>query len=197
MDTNKLLDPIDLALAMKQVFDQLKVQHFIGGSIASSLVGEYRFTNDIDFIARLEPNHVSPLVKQLGSEFYLSPEALERAVKARESFNVIHIPSVQKVDIFVSKDSDYDHEQMSRRRLLNVRDGVDLYIASTEDIVLAKLIWFKKGGLVSDRQWSDILGVLRVQKEAIDHAYLQKWSSALLIRDLFDKAVAEALSIAQ
>jgi len=63
-------------------------------------------------------------------------------------------------------------------------------IASPEDTVLAKLVWFRKGGEVSDRQWHDILGILKVQSKRLDFDYLRNWAARLSVSDLLERAMA-------
>ena len=192
MATEELLDPLEIAHQIAQALNRLNLPYFIGGSIASSLVGEYRYTNDIDFITDLTSQHVDAFLRGLAEHYYVSRDAMMRAIERNGSFNLIHIPSVQKVDIFIAGKTPFAKEQMARRRSVEVRPGINLFIASAEDIVLSKLIWFKKGGSVSDRQWGDVLGVLKVQSEKIDLHYLQQWAAQLSVLNLLEEAEKEA-----
>ncbi|MFH1263588.1 MAG: hypothetical protein V1495_09145, partial [Pseudomonadota bacterium] len=162
MVTDPPIDPISVSNSVGLILDQVGVPYFIGGSIASSLLGEYRFTNDVDFVAELSLSQLGSLVQSLGADYYISEDAARRAVAEGGSFNLIHIPSVQKIDIFVSRNSPFEKEQMARRRSMEIRPGIRLFMASPEDLIVSKLVWFKKGGSVSDRQWRDVLGVLKV-----------------------------------
>lgn len=171
----------------------LGVQHFVGGSLASSAHGVPRASVDADVVAALRPEHVGPLAARLKDAFYLDEDRLRDAVERRRSVNVIHLDTMYKIDIFVAKDRAWDQLALGRsqRRSLTGRDEDVHPIASAEDIVLAKLEWFRTGGESSERQWNDVLGVLRAQT-GLDEAYLRQWSAVLGVADLMERAFSEA-----
>ncbi len=175
-------------------FDVAGVRYFLGGSVASALYGEARSTRDIDFVAAMLPVHVRPFVATLGTEFYADAQAIAEAVAARRSFNVIHLDTVVKADVFVFKADAFGHSQFSRRtgKQLSADDSTLISVASPEDTVLAKLQWYRDGGGVSDRQWNDVLGVLKVQAASLDRAYLRDWARELELTDLLRRALDEA-----
>ena len=110
------------------------------------------------------------------------------------AFNVIHLDSMLKVDVFAAR-ADPFHLMQMRRRVLQATgpDGqTSIYVASPEDTILAKLQWYRDGGGVSDRQWNDVLGVLKVQGPALDRAYLREWGSQLGLTDLLQRAMDAA-----
>ncbi|MHC4819485.1 MAG: hypothetical protein ACYTF8_15680 [Planctomycetota bacterium] len=177
-----------------QVLEQLDVAHQLGGSVASSAYGQARATMDVDLVARLDESHVRPIADALQEAYYLDEGAMREAILRRSSFNLIHQATMMKVDVFVPKDRPYDAEALRRRR----RDRLDetpgareFCVATPEDIVLSKLEWYDLGGRVSERQWDDVLGVLRVQGDAIDEAYLRRWAPELRIADLLQRALQE------
>jgi hypothetical protein len=190
MATESLPDPLEVAARLGALLERRGIPYFVGGSIASSFLGEFRYTNDVDFVAELEPGHLEALFRELGDEFYVSREAALRAVQACGSFNLIHIPTVQKVGLFTPERTPFAREQIRRRRTVEIRPGLRLFIASPEDVVLSKLLWYRKGGSVSDRHWSDILGVLKVQGPSLDKGYLERWAGELGVRDLLDRALS-------
>lgn len=175
-------------------FDVAGVRYFLGGSVASALYGEARSTRDIDFVAAMLPPHVDPFVAALGSEFYADAQAIAEAVATHRSFNVIHLDTMVKVDIFVFKADAFGRSQFSRRttKQLSASDSTLINVASPEDTILAKLQWYRDGGGVSDRQWNDVLGVLKVQGPALDRAYLDEWARNLGLTVLWRRAVDEA-----
>jgi hypothetical protein len=116
---------------------------------------------------------------------------IRRAIQAHRSFNVIHIRSAQKVDIFPATE-EFHEAQLERATVIPLgAGGIPCPVASAEDILLAKLRWYRMGGEVSERQWGDIAGILAVAP-GLDAAYLRKWAARLGVEDLLDKAVAEA-----
>ncbi len=177
-----------------RAFEALRVPYFLGGSMASSVHGIYRATADADFVAALGPHHAEPLVRLLQPAFYAELEAIRTATVSQRSFNVIHLDTMLKVDVFVASSAPFHLMQMRRRVLQAVTpDGqTTFYVASPEDTVLAKLQWYRDGGGVSDRQWNDILGVLKVQGPTLDRAYLDQWARELGVTDLLRRALDDA-----
>jgi hypothetical protein len=186
------VDPIEVALTMARAFDTLGVIHTIGGSIASSIAGEPRSTLDIDVVAALRESDIAPLVTALSGDFYVSDEALRRAVRERSSANLIHQATQVKVDIFVAGGTPLDEQQLRRRQKIELTDGRILHVHPPEDILLQKLHWYRKGGETSDRQWRDILGIVRVQAQHLDRDYLRVNAPTLDVADILARALNEA-----
>jgi hypothetical protein len=177
-----------------QAFENIGVDYLIGGSVASSVFGEPRQTVDADLVARLLGRHAEPLVKQLAGKFYADLPVILGAIQNQSSFNLIHLETMTKVDVFVSWRSAFGQSQFSRRQKKTVGQypPLELYFASAEDTVLAKLEWYRKGGEVSERQWRDLLGVLKVQAGAVDRKYLEHWAGELGVAGLLRRALDEA-----
>jgi len=95
-------DPIAVALAVTSALDALGIANTVGGSIASSYAGEPRSTIGIDIVAAIESRHVKELVSALSADFYIDDKALQRAIHDRSSANLIHQPSMLKVDLFIA-----------------------------------------------------------------------------------------------
>jgi hypothetical protein len=185
------VDPIAIALAVARALDALGIIHTIGGSIASSIAGEPRSTLDIDIVAALTESDVPRLVAALAADFYVDDQNLQRAVRERSSANVIHQATQLKVDIFVAGGTPLDEQQLRRRQAVEVREGRTLYVHPPEDILLQKLYWYRKGGAASDRQWRDILGIIRVQAQQLDRDYLRVNAPVLDVADLLARAFSE------
>ena len=187
-------EPLAVTLLVIDAFEQLNIPYLIGGSLASALHGTARSTLDTDLVADLQPEQVNPLVEMLLNEFYVDDEMVLDAIIHQGSFNVIHLSTAFKVDVFITKQRGFDRMQLQRRQLEVIVDEPErrAYVATAEDIILAKLEWYRMGGEVSDRQWRDILGVIKVQAGRLDADYLQKWSVELGVSDLLQKALKES-----
>jgi hypothetical protein len=185
------IDPIEVAVSVVRALESLGIASTVGGSIAASFAGEPRSTVDIDIVAAIEPRHVPELVEALLPDFYVDADALARAARNHGSTNLIHHASSLKVDLFVAGGTPLDALQLSRRQMIQVGGGATLGIHPPEDILLQKLRWFRLGGEVSDRQWRDVVGIVRVQGERLDLDYLQKNAPVLNVADLLERALRE------
>lgn len=183
------VDPIAVALQVADALDALGVASTIGGSIAASFAGEPRSTIDIDIVAAIDESHIAGLVAALSDQFYIDPESIRRAVRMRGSANLIHQATQYKVDLFVAGGTPLDAQQLARRRPVNIGDRT-LFIHPPEDILLQKLRWFRLGGEVSDRQWRDVLAIVRTQGSRLDRGYLSAHAPSLGVEDLLFKALA-------
>jgi hypothetical protein len=191
---DQAVKPPELLRALEPVVEALEVlgvPYYVGGSVASSARGIPRASLDVDVVVQLEPQHITALVEHLQETYYLDETRLREAVAARRSFNLIHLETMLKVDVFVSKGRAFDRLAQDRARPEAIEEGRGIFIASAEDIVLAKLEWFRAGAEVSERQWSDVLGVLRTQGDALDVHYLEQWAADLGVKDLLDRALKE------
>jgi hypothetical protein len=188
------LEPVDVLRTVVAAFETLGIAYAIGGSWASSLHGEPRMTRDADIAVEPFPGQEGRLAAHFGSDFYLSVDAARSANRERSSFNIIHTPTAFKIDVFVQKSDPFERSVLARRSAASLLDpmGQPLVWVSAEDIILLKLRWFRLGNEVSERQWSDVLGVLRVQGDRLDGPYLATWAGALGVSDLLQKARTEA-----
>jgi len=183
----------DAITPIVEALEHLGVNYHIGGSVASSIYGIIRATIDADLVANLELKHVRPLVKLLEADYYIDEDSVRDAVKRRGSFNAIYLDTMLKVDVFIPKSRLFDQEELRRIQLQPLIEGYrPFYVASPEGTILNKLEWYRMGGEVSDRQWNDILGVLKVQGTNLDMAYLQRWAVALKVSDLLERALVDA-----
>lgn len=187
----------DVLAAVKpvvEVFEQLGIGYLIGGSIASSVYGVARSTLDADLMADVKPEHVTAIVELLGADYYVSEGAIREALNRRSSFNLVHLDTMVKIDVFIPKGEPFDQSTLRRRQttILGKDEPRFFQLTSPEDIILLKLDWFRQGGAESVKQWRDILGVLRVQAEAIDRAYLSEWANKLGLKELLDQALVDA-----
>jgi hypothetical protein len=175
------------------ILERLGIDYAVGGSIASSIYGKVRFTQDADITVEPFMSRAEKLFELLKPQYYISKEAMYRDLRQHSSFNIIHLGSAFKIDIFVRKDTPFEKQLMSRRRLLKLSDSLEkpFSVVSPEDIILLKLQWYRDTGLGSEHQWDDVIGVLKVQVDNLDFEYLKKWSGILRVNDLLEKAMSE------
>ncbi len=166
----------------------------LGGSLASSILGEPRSTHDIDLAVLLPEQQVEAVAARLESRFFVDVESARDAVRRRGMFNVFHRETMLKVDVFVVTDDAFERERMRRRTFVELSDASPQRVAlsTPEDLVVRKLAWFRDGGGVSDRQWRDVLGVLKLQRGRLDLVHMRRWAAHLAVAELLERALVEA-----
>lgn len=186
-------DPLQIAARVATILESLRLEYSIGGSLASSFGGEPRATLDIDFVVRFDESAVPAIVEALEREFYVDDRALQRAAREHSSANAIHLATSVKVDFFAAGGSVLDDDLLARRVAVAVASDppVQIFVHTPEDILLQKLRWYRLGGHVSDRQWRDVLGIVRVQGRRLDQSYLTTGAARLHIEDLLTRALSE------
>jgi hypothetical protein len=189
-----LLDPVQITARVTGVLEKLQVRYLIGGSLASTLHGMVRTTQDSDIVAEMRPEHVADFVRALDDGFYIDAEMVAEAVSHRSSFNIIHRDSFFKVDIFVPRLRPFVEQQLSRaqRQTLSIEPLTEAWVATPEDTLLSKLEWYRLGEEISERQWRDVLGILEVQAGNLDLDYLYHWAKQLDVSDLLERALKQA-----
>ena len=187
-------EPIEVTLKVTNIFEKLGVPYLIGGSLASTLYGMVRTTQDSDIVAEMRLEHVKPFVSALQAEFYIDDEMIVESIQRNSSFNIIHREAMFKVDVFIPRPRPFLQSQLARalRQDFTFESEVSARFASPEDTILSKLEWYRMGGEVSDRQWRDILGVMKTRADDLDLAYLQKWAKELRVSDLLKRALKES-----
>lgn len=188
-----LAEPLSVVAQVADAFNKLGVSYLVGGSLASSVYGIPRATQDVDLVADLPLVAVEDFCSLLKDSFYVDGDMIRDAIARRASFNVVHLGTMFKADVFIMKGDSWSREEMSRVREETIESlGVSIRFASPEDVLLHKLIWYKLGNEISDRQWGDVVGVLRVQGDLLDQKYLEYWADILDVSKLLSRALKEA-----
>ena len=189
-----LSEPLLVVARIATAFESLSVPYIVGGSLASSVYGIPRATQDVDLVAVLSLDHVEPLTVALAGEFYVDGDMIADAIKRRASFNVVHLATMFKADVFVPGRDSWTLEELKRGRTeqFDVESrAVSIRFASPEDTLLHKLVWYKLGNEISERQWRDVLGIMKVQGSQLDSSYLDLWADAIDVVALLNRARRE------
>lgn len=185
---------LDIALKVARALTSVGAEYFLGGSLASSLQGEPRATNDIDFVIALPLGKVGELSAALGDDFEVDTDTLRDAILRARCSNAFYLPVVTKIDFFGRGYEPFDESEFSRRRAVTVTAGGEsLVVKSPEDTVLRKLLWFREGGEESEKQWRDVVSVLKISGDKMDQTYLTSWASRLKITQLLERARSSSL----
>jgi hypothetical protein len=184
--------PIAAIAAVVGALDSMGIPWFLSGSLASSLHGVPRATNDADIVADLPLSAVSELVRRLGDGYYADEAMIRDAFERGAACNIIWLQSMMKVDLSPPRFR-FDREAMARRQCARLSDGdgacLDVQVASPEDIILSKLHWYLAGNSTSERQLRDVRGIIGVHGPELDRSYLQRWATAMGMGDLLQRVL--------
>jgi hypothetical protein len=188
-----MTDPLAEGLnELTSALTSLGIRFLVTGSLASSAHGVVRGTMDGDLVALIFPPQAKMLAKALGAGWYSDLEMMEQAIRQRRAFNLIHIGSAMKFDVFPALTDFHDSElERAMPTPLRIEGAKPCPVATAEDSLLSKLQWYRQGGEVSDRQWSDIGGIL-VQNPNLDWDYVNLWAARLGVTGLLEKARADS-----
>lgn len=183
--------PIGQVIAeLFNVLDELQIRFVVGGSFASGAWGNPRQTNDIDIAVRMTARDSESLIKLLGDDWISSEEEILRTLNEPDEFRMfqlLHVPSVFKVDVFVPHDDEFSQSYFRRVEVVDFL-GTSSPCLSAEDIVIQKLRWYELGNRISDRQWNDIVQILELRGALIDSSYLDQWAIYFKLDDLLELA---------
>lgn len=186
------VDPLAIAALIVDALERAGLRYVIGGSVAASLMGEPRSTLDLDIMIERDVEKTRALVNELLESCYVDRESAIGAARERRSFNAIHLQTSMKIDFFVAEDSRLAEEAMAHRRRIELPNSTSLYFYAVEDLVARKLFWFRLGREVSERQWRDVVGMLRLNSDSIDLERLRAVTIGAGVSDLLELAIQEA-----
>ena len=179
----------DALVALLSGLDRLEISYYVGGSVASTFYGIYRTTNDVDLVANIAPERADELAECIGKEFYIDAATVRSAIAVGRAFNVVHLASACKIDIFPAKRDAYSQAAFARRAFRELRslgpEPIECAVATAEDTI------YRAGGETSERQWNDLRGIRMVSGAILDYDYLRKWAPYLKVDDLLEQLLAE------
>jgi hypothetical protein len=178
---------------LRNALERAGVRFAVGGSWASTAHGEARFTNDVDIVADFTVERLDRFIKGLPATYYADLDEARRALRFGRSFNVIYMPMAFKFDFFPAAAFPLGRQELERAVFLT-NSGLSeepTPFVTAEDILLAKLHWFREGGEASDVQWRDIQGIMSANRETLNHEYLEESAAQLGIAPLLRRALKE------
>ncbi len=189
-----LPEPFEVTLLVTTILESLAVPYAIVGSMAGTIYGRIRTTMDVDLVVDLHSDQVEQFIQRLGELFYFDVQADNNAVLTRTNFNLIHLETMFKVDIFIPKTRAFDQQLLSRRLKSEISSstGRRAYFVTAEDLILAKLDWHRLTGGASEHQWQDVLSIIQIQDRTLDQDYLHQWAKNLKILKLLEHVLLEA-----
>lgn len=183
-------DSTALASQLHRILESLTIPYYITGGVAAIAYGEPRTTRDVDVVIEMTPTALDRLVQTLEQEGFYVPGVEDVRSGRLRSLGITHIESISRADLVISGSSELERLKFERRRMIEVPENGALYFLSPEDLILAKLLWGQHSS--SEKQWRDVLGVLKVQAESLDYDYLVKWAEPLQLTERLFQAFSEA-----
>ena len=180
-------EELEVLASVTRKLNQAKIQYMITGSIAMNYYATPRMTRDIDIVIELQQVNLKNFIDLFSEDYYIFPETVQRAIKYRELFNIIHNEYALKLDFIVKKNNPYRHTEFSRRKCISL-EGIPLYIATPEDLILSKLYWAKDS--FSALQITDIQNLFHEVSD-LDNHYIEKWITELNLEEIYMKVKYE------
>ena len=180
------MNEIDLFVRLTAALAKSAIPYMLTGSFASSFHGVPRASNDVDIVIAPTEEQLSELkdILSVGEYYFDLDDALDALRRGRQ-FNVIDLETGWKIDFIIRKSRPFSLTEFERRSQVHF-EGLQLYIAQPEDIIVAKLEWAKRAS--SERQIEDVVGILRVQSKDLDYSYIEKWVQELDLQEQWDQA---------
>ncbi len=184
-------DPSEIARILHAILEPANIPYYITGGVATLAYGDPRTTRDLDLVIAIEPSEITALVTALeAAGFYCPPLAVEAVKTGRETMrSVTHSELLLNADLMMNGDSDFDRSKLSRRQLVSISldENERFWLISPEDLILAKLQWGARSQ--SEKQWRDVLGVMKVQGDHLDRSVLIQWAKAIGLEDDLNRAL--------
>jgi len=183
------VDQSDLLRYVIEVLEGMDITYMVVGALASTAYGDPRLTQDIDIVVDLSPEHVNALCAKFPmEEYYVSAEAANEAVLGGGQFNVIHPTSGNKIDFMIARKDPWGRSQVARRRRTHILPDLEGYVASPDDIILSKMLYYREGG--PEKHLRDITGILKISGDQLDRDYIAHWATELGLTPIW-RAIVE------
>jgi hypothetical protein len=183
------LNANEVVLSVVAALDHFHIPYMLVGSYSSNFYGVARATQDADLVAQLEGSRVSEIASRLGAEFQLDPQLSFEAITSTTRYNIIHLPSSFRIELFLLSDDPHDRRRFARRVQATIA-GHSVFVPTVEDVIITKLRWSKGGNRTKDVE--DVENILLVQAGRLDVPYIRHWTDQHSTRDLFERLLAAA-----
>ncbi|PIU03431.1 hypothetical protein COT44_03235 [Candidatus Shapirobacteria bacterium CG08_land_8_20_14_0_20_39_18] len=177
-------DQAELFIEITSFFNKAKIPYMITGAWSAIFYGRPRASHDIDFVVELynqDTWRVLEALKELPEDFSVQEEDIREAIKIKSVFNIIHLPTLLKIDIWLLKDEEFDRSRFKRRKQVKIL-GQLMWMVSAEDTILQKLRWYQMGKI--EKHLVDAAFVYQIQQKNLDKKYLVSWAEKLKVLDL-------------
>ena len=189
-DMTWIQDSITLAAQLHPIFASLGVPYYITGGVAAIAYGEPRTTQDLAVVLSIRLSDIGTLATVLEQARFYVP-GVDDAVSGRmQTLQATHQQSIARADLVIARDDDFARIQFERKQQYPLPDGTEVYLVSPEDLVLNKILWGQSSR--SEKQWRDVLAMLKTQSDSLDYAYLQTWAERLGILASLEQSRIEA-----
>ena len=178
----------ELLKRVTSLLEQSTIPYMVTGALSVILYGRPRASHDIDFVIEAKEKDVKKIIRIFktlpSSEFLVQSEQIKAAITGKTMFNILHLPTMLKLDFFLLQDEPFDKSRFMRRRTIRLF-GENMSFASPEDTILIKLLWYKQAKI--EKHLIDAAFVYQVQ-DSLDKTYLKSWAekhkTATLLRKL-------------
>lgn len=183
-------DSIQLAVDLHQIFAAADIPYYVTGGVAAIAYGESRTTQDLDVVLFV-PREVVPALAQTLEQAGFYVPGVEDVLSGRmKTLQVTQVNTISRADLVIADDNEYEQLKLTRRQSYVLTDNHSIYLVSPEDLVVNKLRWGQQSE--SQKQWRDILGVLKAQQESLDYEYMHHWAAAFDLASALEQATLEA-----
>lgn len=183
----------ELTDTLQEIVSRLEargIPYMLVGSVAALAYGRTRSTQDFDVVIEARAGALLAFVRSLPEErFYAAEEAALEALQHETQFNVIDMITGWKVDLIPRKERAFSETEFARRSRVEVL-GAELFVATIEDTIIAKLEWAQAGG-GSQRQLEDVRELVKLGGSELDRGYIERWVAALGLEAMWTQALAD------
>jgi hypothetical protein len=178
-------DSTELAAQLHAIFAMVNVPYYITRGVAAITYGEPHTTRDLDVVISVPRQTINSLVVALEvADFYVP--GVEDAVSGRmRTLQITQVTTISRADLVLAEENEYEQLKFQRRRLITLPNGTQVYLALPEDVVVNKLRWGQQSQ--SEKQWRDVLGVLKIQQDHLNYNYMHQWAAAFDLSEQLDQ----------